>query len=219
MTLSVKKLQKYREYLNQRYETFNYVFVHFENINGKVIVELGTTRSFVSGDCEGCMSPDIKYWKRNDFAKWDWGAGCFTRISIECLNHLDYEFHTVDICEDALSISKTVIDDFINNDKIKFHLKSSVEFLKDFAKTNQKIDIIYMDAGETGEDGALLHLDEAKVIVENNLLANNGLILIDDVNLPNSNESKGKYSIPYLLDNGFNIIRNSYQTILYKYII
>ena len=49
-------------------------------------------------------------------------------------------------------------------------------------------------------------------MVENNLISDNGLILIDDVRNPQSMKQnddeygKAKYSIPYLQDNGFEII-------------
>jgi hypothetical protein len=213
MNESSVKLDKYKSYLNQRYSTFMYVFNYFEreNTNNKIIIELGTTRSFVSGGYEGCMSTDSKYWNPNDPSKWDWGAGCFTRICMECLDHLDFIFHTVDICDKAIHISKTITKEYSN--RINYHCESSLDFLDSF---NGMADIIYMDAGETGEDGALLHLDEAKLIIKNNLLKINGLILIDDINLPNSQESKGKYSIPYLIENGFDILLNGYQVILQR---
>jgi hypothetical protein len=203
------KLSKYSDYLGMRYNTFRYVFENFENKGKGIIVELGTTRSYVSGGYEGCMSIDKKYWKPYNPEMWDWGAGCFTRVVMDCLSHLDLEFYTVDICDRALSISRTITEEY--KDIINYHCISSVDFLKSFQK---KADIIYMDAGETGEDGALLHLEEAKIIINMNLLNDGGLILIDDVNLPDTDESKGKYSIPYLLDNNYDIVMNGYQTIL-----
>ncbi len=54
------------------------------------------------------------------------------------------------------------------------------------------------------EDTAELHLREAKIIVERNIIADDGIILIDDVKsvVPKqvgekSDLGKAKYSIPY----------------------
>ena len=73
------------------------------------------------------------------------------------------------------------------------------------------------------EPTAQLHLREAKIIVEKNILADNGIILIDDVRNcgpksrgEKSDYGKAKYSIPYFLENGYEIIMDEYQVILKK---
>ena len=74
------------------------------------------------------------------------------------------------------------------------------------------------------EETAQLHLREAKIIVEKDILAQNGIILIDDVKsvVPKkvdgetSDLGKAKYSIPYFLENGYKSVFNEYQTILIK---
>ena len=43
------------------------------------------------------------------------------------------------------------------------------------------IDLLYLDTGDINEAAAQLHLKEAKIIVERNILKSGGLILIDDV--------------------------------------
>ena len=65
-----------------RYETFKIVFEHFENNNGQVIVELGTSRSYVHGGLLGCNSDDTKYWTPDQPENWDWGAGFFTGVAL-----------------------------------------------------------------------------------------------------------------------------------------
>ena len=74
------------------------------------------------------------------------------------------------------------------------------------------------------ETTALLHLREAKALIKNDILKDDGLILIDDVknpymilnNLTTNKLGKSKYSIPYLLENGFELVENEYQVILKK---
>ena len=67
-----------------------------------------------------------------------------------------------------------------------------------------------------------LHLREAKIIVSKNILLDDGLILIDDIKNPHpaivdlSIYGKGKDSIPYFLENKYEIIDDEYQYILKK---
>lgn len=68
-----------------RYYTFKMAFELFEKKQGKVIVELGTTRSYVHGGLVGCNCDDPIYWTPNEPQNWDWGADCFTRVAAECL--------------------------------------------------------------------------------------------------------------------------------------
>src|SRR5579872_987136 len=89
-----------------RYHTFLQAFEHFEKINGKVIVELGTTHSFVHGGLEGCDNDNIKYWTPNNPERWDWGAGAFTLMAAECLAHLKPTFYTVDLSNNHLTRCK-----------------------------------------------------------------------------------------------------------------
>lgn len=197
-----------------RYHTFKYCYEYFENKN-PLIVELGTTRSFVDGRFEGCNLDDIKYWEPNNPEKWDWSAGCFTKV----LSNLfpKSEFHTVDINPSHIERSK-----IMNLESINYHISSSEEFLKSFEK---KIDLLYLDTGDMTpiEETAQLHLREAKIIVERDLLSEDGIILIDDVKsvIPKqhgeeSDLGKAKYSIQYFLDNGYEIMVSEYQCILKK---
>ena len=112
----------------------------------------------------------------------------------------------------------------MNNDRtnIAYYVSSSEDFLE---KVDKKIDLLYLDTGDMTpiEYTAQLHLREAKIIVERNLLAKDGLILIDDVKnvLPRrfgetSNLGKAKYSIPYFVDHGYKIVMDEYQYILKK---
>ena len=107
-------------------------------------------------------------------------------------------------------------------DNIVFKVCSSEEFIK--KQKEKSLDLLYLDTGNLDEETARLHLREAKLLVENQIIKDDGIILIDDVRNPamilNNKETskygKSKYAIPYLLENGYKIIINEYQVILKK---
>lgn len=210
------------KYPLMRDSTFKYCLKEFEKMNGKIMVELGTTRSFVDGRFEGCNSDDPKYWDEDDYNKWDWSAGCFTMLFSECLKHHDFKLHTVDLMKNHIDRNKIMTKNYKN---IVHHVASSEDFLNNYDINQGKLDLIYLDTGDMTpiENTAQLQLREAKIIVERDLLNDNGILLIDDVrNLTpklhgeESNYGKAKYSIPYLLDNGFQLIMDEYQVVLRK---
>lgn len=203
-----------------RYDTFKEAFTTFYLIHGKVVVELGTSRSFTHGGLPGCNRDEVVFWTPNSPENWDWGAGCFTRMAAECLSPLRPEIHTVDLCPAHLERCKVMTSDF--KEIISYHVSSSVDFLKE-CDFPEGIDLLYLDTGDMTpiDPTALLQLEEAVVIVERNLISKNGLILIDDVKNQTpkkygevSNLGKSKYALPYLLDNGFEIVLDEYQVLL-----
>lgn len=236
---STTLLTKYKKYLDDgtymgqdwtnfsklpasRYETFKLAFEHFEQINGKVIVELGTSRSYVHGGLPGCNSNDKKFWTPNQPENWDWGAGFFTYVCAEALFHLKPEFYTVDLIPSHLNRCQYMTRPF--KSVLHYNCCSSVDFLRNFPE-DKKIDLLYIDTGDMTpiEPTALLQLEEAKIIVERNLISENGIILIDDVKNQTPRKfgetspfGKAKYSLPFFLNNGFIMAANEYQVILLK---
>lgn len=204
---------KYLEYFGRRENTFNKSFELIKkHINGGkkyLIVELGTSRSFVSGGFEGCMNTDPKYWQPNNPESWDWGAGIFTKVFSENLKGENFIIHTIDPDDNAISIVNTICNGEKNVNIIKGY---STDFLNNL---NEKIDFLYMDHMESSEEACIKHLEDSKIIVERNLISPNGIILIDDIG-DNVTNTKGKYSIPYLLENGFVTIIHEYQVLLMK---
>lgn len=205
-----------------RHHTFKYAFNHFVENNGKIVVELGTSRSFVHGGHPGCNSSDISHWTPQEPKNWDWGAGFFTRLAAECLSYLIPEIHTVDICSEHIERCKIITADF--SDIMQYHVISSVDFLQ-YCNFPHGIDLLYIDTGDMTpiEPTALLQLEEAIVIIERNLMSENGIIVIDDVKNQTpkeygeiSNLGKAKYSLPYFLAHGFEMVKDEYQVILKK---
>lgn len=239
--MSEERLEQYRELLDKavsyytpdetfikyfnrvpksRYHTFKYCFEYFEKNDMKTMVELGTSRSFVDGRFPGCNLNDVKYWQPNNPEVWDWSAGCFTKVASTVFdNKDDFQLYTVDLAKDHIQRSNIMN---LNSNKIQYFVKSSEDFLQSFDK---KIDMLYLDTGDMTpiDFTAQLHLREAKIIVERDLMASNGIILIDDIRSVVPYEQgqgidlgKGYLSIPYFLKNGFKLVMDEYQTILLK---
>lgn len=210
-------IKHYNSVPKSRYYSFKFCLDYFKdkNIN---ILELGTSRSFVDGRFEGCNSDDIKYWEPNNMEKWDWSAGCFTRVFATCLPNSNIT--TLDLSKNHIQRCQFMNKDLSN---INYIVSSSTCYLKNYK--GPKLDLIYLDTGDMTpiNPTAELQLEEAKLIVQNNLLNKDGLLLIDDVRNPTplingeiSKYGKAKYSIPYLLNNGFEIVFNEYQVIMKK---
>lgn len=200
-----------------RYYTFKYCFDNINNKVNPIIVELGTSRSFVDGRFEGCNSNDSKFWEPNNPEKWDWSAGIFTKVFSNLFPNSI--FYTVDLIKSHIDRCKIMNSDSKN---IIYSVSSSEDFLNNFSG---KIDLLYLDTGDMTpiEYTAQLHLREAKIIVEKDIINKGGIILIDDVKsiVPkkhgeSSDLGKAKYSIPYFLENGYEIIMSEYQYILKK---
>lgn len=204
-----------------RYETFKVAFELIASKEDPLIVELGTSRSFTHGGLAGCNSNDANHWMPNQPETWDWGAGFFTRMISLALQDHPCTIYTVDLMEDHINRCKVMTSEFTN---IHYVVSDSVSFLKKY-KFSNGIDLLYLDTGDMTpiEVTARLQLKEAKVIVSRDLIAPGGYILIDDVKNQTpkkfgetSNLGKSKYSIPYLLKHGFEIVMDEYQVLLKK---
>ena len=202
-----------------RYYSFKYVIEYIKANKLKNILELGTSRSYVDGRFEGCNMSNDKYWEPNNPEKWDWSAGLFTKVFSEEFKD-KINLYTLDSSKEHLRRCKVMLEE--NHKHVNFIKSTSEDYLR---ATDKKFDVIYLDTGDMTpvEDTALLQLIEANVIVERELLNKNGLLIIDDVRNPtpklageSNNLGKAKYSIPYLLENDFDIIMDEYQVILKK---
>ena len=210
---------KYSNYFDRRTSTF---LKSYELINANMekmidknrtynIVELGSSRSFVTGGIPGCMLPDTKYWYPNNPSLWDWGAGIFTKVFAENLKEQKCNIYTVDPDTHANIIVTVMCDEYKNVTICKTY---STNFLLDF---NEKIDFLYMDHMETSEEAAIQHLVDIKLIIDKNMMSENGVILIDDIGY-NIIDGKGKYSIPFLEKNNYKITIHDYQVLMERQI-
>jgi len=201
-----------------RYDTFKSCWDLVKKNKFKIIVELGTSRSFVDGKYPGCNSDDSSFWEPENPEVWDWSAGCFTRVFGELIQETDIEMISVDLMPNHITRAKVMMEGLGN---IEYFVMSSEEFLE---SGEGQIDFLYMDTGDVTpiEPTAQLHLRESKILVENDLISEDGIVLIDDVRNPQSMKQnddeygKAKYSIPYLQKNGFEIIMDEYQVLMQR---
>lgn len=201
-----------------RYHTLKYAFDKFRENKEKVIVELGTIRSYVHGGLPGCNTDNPSLWDKNCPENWDWGAGCFSRIAAEELKDCDIEIHTVDLIASHINRCKIITQDL--KEVFNYHISCSLDFLKNFSK---RIGLLYIDTGDmTPIDHTANHqYQEALIIVSRNLVSDKGIIVIDDVanTTPlkfgeKSKYGKAKLSLPYFEQNGFKKVMDEYQIIL-----
>ena len=186
--------------LGRRAPTIKTCYQILRNIENPRILELGTTRSFRNG------SIDTENYSPNP-GDWDWGAGCFTVVMALLLPGC--KLTSVDPLASAIGVSRQMTEPL--GVKVDYRLADSTTFLE---STHERYDLIYMDHAEAGDSDAcaILHKNDAGIILSRNLLLNDGLILIDDVR---ERFGKGMYSIPFLKQFGFSEISNTcYQTLL-----
>ena len=75
-------IRPYEAYLGRLYRTLLYAFEQFIRHGGNVVVELGTTRSFVPAGVPGCMVNDPALWMPNDPARWPDPACPVGRVTV-----------------------------------------------------------------------------------------------------------------------------------------
>ena len=199
---------KYAEFFGRRKNTFEKSYELIKNIMKPEqkynIVELGTSRSFVNGGYQGCCDTNPLFWYPKSPEKWDWGAGIFTKVFCDNLKGENFSLFSIDPNDAAIKIVSVMCKD---NIELKIIKDYSTNFLNSI---DFKIDFLYMDHMESGEEACIQHLEDSKLIVEKNLISDNGIILIDDVG-DNITHTKGKYSIPFLLQNGFVQILENFR--------
>lgn len=203
---------KYKGYMDEcfirlntsRFNTFYKTIEYLKTINDPIIVELGTTRSFMTGP--SCIE-DKSFWKENEPSKWDYGGGIFTYLFAEALQHKNFTIYSVDIDSEAIEVCKVMTNKFKN---IKYLNQPSTEFLKSF---KDKCHLIYMDHGETSLETQDLHLTDARIIIDNNMIVKDGIILIDD---NYTHIGNGVKSCRLFIENNYGIENNEYQLLLRK---
>ena len=201
-----------------RYDTFKYCWDWVKKRNLRLSLNLEPLAVLLTGSFLDATLMIVLFGNPDNPDVWDWSAGCFTRVFGELIQGTDIEMISVDYTANHISRSKIMTQDFEN---IEYFVSSSEEFLE---SGEGQIDFLYMDTGDVTpiEPTAELHLRESKILVENDLISEDGIILIDDVRNPQSMKQnddeygKAKYSIPYLRDNGFEIIMDEYQVLMQK---
>lgn len=177
---------------NHRYTTFRTALELMQKRVVKVIVETGTSRDGLK-NFEGDGGSSI----------------IFSQYAID--HHA--QFFSVDIDQSALNNASFAVKEILGKTDSNLHfIKSdSIVFLKSFPMA---IDFLYLDSYDYDINNPKAsqnhHLCEIEAAYPH--LTPQSIVMIDDCGLPNG--GKGRLVISYLLEKGWKVIDNKYQTIL-----
>jgi hypothetical protein len=205
----------FRRLPQSRDVTFGHVIQSLRTLNRPPrILELGTMRSFVGGQFHGCNTSDVSVWEPHVMDRWDWSAGCFTKVM--SMVFADAHIVSVDLCSEHLDRCRIMTQD--SSCTLEFVHASSVDYLSD---CTAKFDLIYLDTGDMTpiEPTAELQLWEAQRV--DRVLMPGGLLLLDDVRSVVPMKAgcvhplgKAFRSLPWLMEHGFYVCMDEYQTLL-----
>ena len=201
-----------KKYCKRRLSSYEKCFEYIKNIvTDKTfnIVELGTMRMFYNQKKKSLTlnSDELENWNKDpDF--FPWNGGCFTKVFSESFKNNDQiKIHTIDPSADAIKVSRNYCKE---NNNVFFYNMTAFEFLK---KIDFKIDFLYMDHGDSGEETCKLHLKDIKFVIQNNLLSEKAIVLNDDAI---GQKIKTRLSVPFLKKMGFETIHEGFQVLLKK---
>ncbi|AWX43407.1 hypothetical protein HME9304_00395 [Flagellimonas maritima] len=178
----------------KRRDTFSKTMEIMKELNAHTIVETGTSREGLKGAKSNGAATIV-------FGKWAKENMAFV--------------HSVDINEESIKSAQKEVNRQNLQDFVKIHLSDSLEFLEGF---DRDVDLLYLDSYDYSGDIEIQrksqqhHLEEFKRIEHK--LHENSIVLIDDCNLPNG--GKGKLVIAYMLERGWKILMEEYQTLLVR---
>lgn len=192
-------LESLKKEIGRRYRSLD---AALSLLPGSDVVELGCARSFKAGRIERNPATHNEI----DRTTWDWGSGLFSY----CVKtaYPGSSLVTVDVDPAALEVSKVYLRNFIGVTHVRDYSENYL------LRRSSPIDLLYMDSGESGEPSTIeAHKNEAEIVVWRKLISVGGLILIDDYDVSPS-DRKCLRSLPFLLDNGFEILLVEYQLLL-----
>lgn len=169
---------------------------------GAIVTKLGTNLVMVETGCIRNTTEESRFGDGWSTLNWEYVA-----------KETDSVVYVVDIDENHLSKSKQIVPE---SKYIVYTKQDSIEFLQNFDK---KIDFLFLDSYDYCGDEENVRrchvhqLNEVKAAMDK--LNDKCLVLIDDVFDTNWN-GKGKLSIPYLLENGFEVLHLLDNQVLLK---
>lgn len=178
--------------VHDRDVTFSHVVNHLRKKHKPVMVETGCSR--------------VRY------TEWDdWTAGHSTYLFGMVIDGLGGSLNSVDISADHVAIAKEWCAPF---PCVSVHHSDSRAWLAQ--NTGPAIDVAYLDSADVGTDAYQeICLDEARSVIPH--MATDGMILIDDSFYTCGKwDGKGGKAIPWLCENGWQIIYSGWQTLLSK---
>ncbi len=126
--------------------------------------------------------------------------GWATLAWIHWANFTNSRIWTVDISSDHIQTCRNITK---NNSKIEYVVSDSVKFLQDFP---EKIHLLYLDSYDFDETHECYQhqLNEIKAAMDK--LESGAIIVSDDNYKSDWTHGKGNYSIPWMLNNGFELL-------------
>jgi hypothetical protein len=180
--------------------SFNKVLNHLDGIDSPVLVEIGQTRNYYNWNGDGYSTP-LFIWYMNQ--------------------RLDGHFYSIDISDNS-EVYKAIFGIWGLRDGQEkgatILQEDGIKFLKEF---EHKIDFLYLDAWDYHKTNIqmqttseTMHLEAFKIVEPK--LNKGAYILIDDILDQETYVGKGKLLIPYMLDNGYELIHKGYQFLFKK---
>jgi hypothetical protein len=179
-------------------------------IEGKVVVEIGSTRRELSQLCINYHNNSMKLESK------DAPPCCQDGHSTHFWAREGFEVHTVDVDENCRTQIENQYKYHILEpipDNLHMHIpQDGIEFLKNFDK---KIDLLYLDGWDKGtHEYAERHLDA--FLAAQDKLSDLHIISIDDTDVDTEMAGKDKYLTPHLLENGYIKVLWGRQTVFIK---
>lgn len=175
---------------NCRYASFELITNLLSKRQSKILVELGTARN---GD--------------QNF-RWDGGS---TIIFANWAKDNQAKLYSVDYDIDAINRAKDATRNYSEN--VEFVHEDSLTFLDQF---EEPIDFIYFDSSDydiqNPESAQIHHFNELNLALPK--LNEGSIIMIDDCDLAGG--GRGKYTIDFLVQQGWRVVYRGYQVILVK---
>jgi hypothetical protein len=183
-------LEKYNNKKNIRFKSFEFALIEAKKRNHKILVETGVAR----GKTKFFFYPKI-----------NWKDGMSTMIFSDYAKNVMGELNSCDISFKNINNAKKFTK--LNQDFINFFVDDSINFLTHFKK---KIDFLYLDSldGQFKESSSH-QLKEIQIAIKH--LKPGSLVLLDDKG------SKTNLSINYMLKNGFILINETNEQVLFSY--
>lgn len=179
-------------------------------IEGKTIVEIGSTRRELTQNCINYYDNSMKLESKD-------GPGCCQDgHSTYFWAREGFEVHTVDVDEHCIQELEKQYEHHIKEpipDNLHIHIpQDGIEFLKNF---DGKIDLLYLDGWDKGTHMyGERHLEA--FLAAQDKLSDLHLISIDDTDFNTDSAGKDRLLTPYLLENGYIKVLWGRQTVYLK---
>jgi hypothetical protein len=179
-------------------------------IEGKVVVEIGSTRRELTPNCINYYSNSVELESK------DAPPCCQDGHSTYFWAREGFETYTVDIDTSCIAQLQNQYEHHIKTPiPENLHIcipQDGIEFLKNFDK---KIDLLFLDGWDKGTDQyAEKHLEA--FLAAQDKLAELHIISIDDTDFNTESAGKDKLLTPYLLENGYIKVIWGRQTVFIK---